>query len=360
MVWRKGTVGVLLAMLVMTALLLGCGSSTSSTGVMPSTTASSAPGTTSASTAPGSSTTTSASSVAVLELVAKDGTSVKLTMDDLKKLPVVEGYGGIKSSTGRITAPALFTGVAVSELAKQAGGLEEGAGVSLIAKDGYEMTMSAGQIMDGTFTTYDVSTGDEIRVDDKLTVIIAYAREGKPLDPESDGDLRLVIVTPKNTQVTDGHWSVKWLTKVQVKALGGEWTLHMEGAIADDVDRGTFESCAAANCHGVSWKDEKAQEWTGVPLYLLAGRVDDTNKHGTGAFSRDVAAKGYKVEVENGDGSKTTLDAASIIDKKDILVAYQVNGNPLGDWDFPLRLVGNGLKESEMVGKIATIRLVLP
>jgi hypothetical protein len=38
-----------------------------------------------------------------------------------------------------------------------------------------------------------------------------------------------------------------------------------------------------------------------------------------------------------------------------ILAADKVNGNPLGEQDFPLRLVGSDLKKGEMVGQIAQI-----
>ena len=296
-------------------------------------------------------TTTAPASGAVLEVVGKDGTSKTLTMDEVKKLPAIEGYAGIKSSTGKITSPAKFKAVAVTELAGLVGGLDDKSGMSFLAKDGYEMTMSAGQINDGTFVAYDVATGDEKKVDDKLVVGIAYEVDGKPLNQDSDGDFRLVIMTPKNNQVTDGHWSVKWVTKVQVKTLGGEWSLRMKGAIEDTIDRGSFESCAAANCHGVTWTDEKAQEWSGVPLYLMVGRVDDTNKHDTGAYNRELAAAGYKVEVVTADGATVTLDSSQIDQKKDILVASKVNGNPLGETDFPLRLVGAGLEDGDMVGK---------
>ena len=46
--------------------------------------------------------------------------------------------------------------------------------------------------MEHGFTTYDPATGDEEPPDGELTVIVAYAREGKPLG-EDDGPLRLVV-----------------------------------------------------------------------------------------------------------------------------------------------------------------------
>lgn len=304
--------------------------------------------------------TSAAATGASLEVVGKDGTSKTLTMDEVKKLPSVEGYAGIKSSTGKITPPARFKAVAVTELAKLVGGLDDQSGISFIGTDGYEMTMSATQINGGSLVAYDVATGDEKQLDEQLVVALAYEIDGKPLDQQRDGDFRLVALTQKSNQVTDGHWSVKWIAKIQVKELGGEWTLHLKGAIEDAIDRGSFESCATANCHGVTWKDDKAQEWTGVPLYLLLGRVDDTNKHETGAFSRDLAAAGYQVEIVTADGSKVVLDSAKTTSKKNILIANKVDGNALGEKDFPVRLVGTGLEDGDMVGRITDINVVVP
>ena len=41
-------------------------------------------------------------------------------------------------------------------------------------------------------------------------------------------------------------------------------------------------------------------------------------------------------------------------------MANKVNGNPLAETDFPLRLVGAGLKDGDMVGGITDINVVLP
>lgn len=341
---RAARTALVLALLVTVAAFAhGCGGSGSTTTVASVTGTTLAPAT-----------------GASLEVVGKDGTSKTLTMDEIKNLPSVEGYAGIKSSTGKITPPARFKAVAITELAKLVGGLDEKSGISFIGTDGYEMTMSAAQVNGDSLIAYDVATGDEKKLDEQLVVALAYESDGRPLDQQRDGDFRLVALTQKSNQVTDGHWSVKWIAKVQMKELGGEWSLHLKGAIEDDIDRGSFESCATPNCHGVTWKDDKAQEWSGVPLYLLLGRVDDTNKHETGAFNRDLAAAGYQVEIVASDGSKVVLDASQTTSKKNILIANTVNGNALGEKDFPLRLVGTGLEDSDMAGKITEIDLVLP
>src|SRR5512136_2262422 len=192
---------------------------------------------------------TQAPAPAVLKLEGKGGTK-SLTLNDLKALPATEGWAGIKSSTGKITVPERFKGVAVEELCGLVGGLSADTGVSIVAKDGYAMTVSYDQVTNGDFITYDPGTGDEIKPKDPLKVVIAYEKEGKPLPEDSEGTLRLVVVTAKNNQVVDGHWSVTWVNQIAVKSLAQEWKLVLAGAITEEMDRGTFQSCTAPSCHG--------------------------------------------------------------------------------------------------------------
>lgn len=282
-----------------------------------------------------------------------------LTMEDLADLPYTEGLAGIKSSTGKITPPEKFGGILLTDLLALVGGLDSSASVQVEAEDGYAMTLSGDQILKGDFIAYDPSTGDETASSSPLKAMLAYEIDGKPLDQKRDGYLRLVVISEKPDQVTDGHWSVKWVTKVSLKPLVEEWVLLLQGAITEEMDRGTFESGAAENCHKVTWKDDKAQTWTGIPLWLLVGRVDDDIKHNDDAFNDDVADKGYTVEVVAGDGYSVTFDSARVKRNDNLIVAYLVNGNPLTEKDFPLKLVGSDVGKKESVGGIAKIILHL-
>lgn len=294
----------------------------------------------------------------VLEVAGVDGKSKSFTMDELKALPAVEGWGGIKSSTGRIFPPTMLKGVALTEVVKSVGGATAENGINIQAKDGYAMTLSYDQMTKGDFITYDPGTGDETTVDEPLTVILAYEQDGKPLPVESDGNLRLAVVSEKNNQVVDGHWAVKWVTKVEVKPLSAEWTIDLEGAITEVMDRGTFESCTSSNCHQATWTDDEGTEWIGVPLWMMAGRVDDDNKHKGVAFNRAVAEKGYQIEVTAADGYSVTLDSELVTFEDEIILAYLANEEPLEEKYFPVRLVGKGLKKGEMVGQVSKIRLI--
>ena len=122
-------------------------------------------------------------------------------------------------------------------------------GVSVEAEDGYAITFSYDQVMNGTFIQYDPGTGDELKAPVPLTVILAYDLNGEALDPKQSGNLRLAIVSEEPKQVTDGHWSVKFVNRVVVKSLGEEWFLELDGTIDETMDRATFESGASPNCH---------------------------------------------------------------------------------------------------------------
>jgi hypothetical protein len=296
--------------------------------------------------------------IPVLEIVGLSETKT-LTMEELKALPVTEGYAGIKSSTGKITPPITMKGVALKDLAEFIGGMDETTGFNVVAEDGYSITFSYDQLENGSFIAYDPATGAELKNPVELIAILAYEGNGKPFDAKQDGALRLAIVSPELNQVTDGHWSVKWVNKLEVKSLGEEWVLHAQGAITRDVDRASIESCGAPQCHGATWTDDKDQQWAGVPLYYLVGKVDDEIEHEGPAFNRTLVETGYSIDVIAADGYTVTFDAARVQYYKNIMVAYKVNENQLPEEYFPLRLVGDDLSKKEMVGTISQIKVGL-
>jgi DMSO/TMAO reductase YedYZ molybdopterin-dependent catalytic subunit len=299
------------------------------------------------------------SSETVLEVIGPDGAK-SYTLEELRALPSTEGYGGLKSSTGRITPPVPIKGVVLEELFAEVGGLPEDAAVGIAAKDGYEMTMSAEQIRSGDFITYDMVTGEEKTIAEPLSVVLAYEYDGKPLDPESDGPLRLFAVSPTQNQVIDGHWTVKWVTKVQVKTIVQEWTLMLKGKLTEEMDRSTFESGSAEGCHGQDWTDSEGKKWIGIPLYLLVGRVDDDVSHEGPAYNRELAQAGYMVRITTADGQSIEVSSETMYYNKELIVAYKLNGEPLSAEYWPLRLVGEGIDATDMVGQITEIEALVP
>lgn len=289
-----------------------------------------------------------------LEVIGPDGVKV-LSMQDLQALPVTAGFAGIKNSVGQVFPPLPYKGVALEELCKLVGGLGPDQGVNVVAKDGYAMTLSYDQAIEGDLIVYDPGTGDETTIGDPLTIIVAYEQDGHAIPENEEGPLRLVAVSPKNNQVIDGHWSVKWVRQVVVKSMGEEWVLHLEGQLTEEMDRATFESGAAPLCHGKSWTDADGHKWTGIPLWLLVGRVDDEVKHETRAFDDDLAEAGYTVDVIAADGYTVSFESQKIMFDDELIVAQRMDDEPLESKHFPLRLVGANITKREMVSQVAQI-----
>jgi len=290
--------------------------------------------------------------------VTKGDVTNTYTMSALKAVTPVTGWGGTMSSTGTISGPYQYKGVTLTELLKAVGGVTEDNAIRVSAKDGYAMTISYRQLTEGNFTIIDSSTGKETTATSTPVVFLAYEEDGKAIS-DTHGPLRLGILT-SNTQVTDGHWWVKWVQKIEVITTQKPWTLKLEGIVSENMDPATFESGSAIGCHGVRWTDSSNQTWEGIPLWYLVGRVDDTNTHKGDAFDYAAAESGYEVQVIAADGYTVKLTSQEVAKNDTILIAYKVDGAVLGEKYWPLRLVGATLSKAQMVGQIATIKLVFP
>ena len=118
-------------------------------------------------------------------------------------------------------------------------------------------------------------TGAERPPAAKLTPLLAYRHQGKPLDPTEDGPLRLVFAEPKADAVVDGHWSVRWVDKLQVKKSLGQWQRLGAGRDALDPDPGLLRVVRLAGLPRQRVGRHRRDTLDGVPLWLVVGSVDD-------------------------------------------------------------------------------------
>ena len=309
--------------------------------------------------AQGASPSPSATGEPILTLVGDNG-SKQLTLAELKAMPSYTGWAGIKTSVGTLVAPEKYTGVKLADLADLVGGITKENGVTILAKDGYGMTLSYDQVFQGRFTTFDPATGEEESPTYPLNVIIAYARDGKALDPEGEGPLRLEVAQDKPAQLVDGHWTVKWVDRVEVKKATSDWSVVLKGAVDAQITRLSYVSCSSPGCHGAVWSEQDGTLWQGIPLWLAVGMVDDAKKHDAGAFNRALARKGYKVEIRSSDGQTVVLTSKQVFAAKDILLAAKMSGSELPDEFFPVRLVGPGLTSAQMIGHVIKVVVQVP
>ena len=281
------------------------------------------------------------------------GTTKVLPLSDVMKLPSDVAWGGLLTSVGTISGPFEYQGVYLEDLIGLVGDVSESNVVRITAEDGYTMAFTYRQLK-GKFVTYDPATHAEIPNRD-LRMMLAYKEGGQPLTEKYGGPLRLIIVGP-DKPITDGHFWIKWITKIEIAVLESNWTLTLKGAINQEVDRVQFEE--GVICHGVNWTDAEGNTWTGMPLWLLVGYVDDTLPHGKGAFNETVADMGYTVVIVTEDGNSVSLESLEVKRNNNILVASMMNNQELSEEYAPLRLVGSILEDSQSVGKITMVKVV--
>lgn len=292
---------------------------------------------------------------AAIELVSLDGETQQL---DLSTLPAVSGKGGFMKSTGTIVGPIELSGPKLSDVLDKVGGLKEDQALKITANDGYEMIF-----------THSQCTGQ----------VLKYDTEGKPM---GIGGLDVIIAlesadpaileTPPRIAfigdgISDGHFWVKDIGKIEVTTAPDDWTLKVSGTQEATVDRSTFESLAtcpdtphpAQTWETTNKKGEKAV-YEGVPLWVLVAMADN-EEDGHYTFNDELAKQGYTIQVIAKDGFKIELDSLDVMRNEGIFLAYLKNGEPLDSEDGPLQLAGPGLSSTkDMVKQIAEIKLILP
>ncbi len=288
--------------------------------------------------------------------VIKDNQTKTFTVAQIEALSVIAGKTGDITSSGTIEGPYDYKGAALTDILNAVGGITANNAVRISAKDGYSMTMSYKQVVEGgEFPTYDSTTGKEVNPAGKITVFIAYDQDGKPLG-EDLGPLRLGIMAPG--QVTDGHWWVKWAQKIEVITVQASWTISLQGALTQTIDKATFEAGAAPDCHGKKWTDAQGHVWLGIPLWYLVGNVDDAS--GNMSYNDALADKGYEVHVANSNGDMVMFTSQQVKRNDNIIVAYEEDGQPLPSTQWPLALVGSAVDQEHQIGMISKIKLVFP
>ena len=265
------------------------------------------------------------------------------TLGEIQAMPSYTAGGGFKKSTGTIVGPFNYTGVNITYLADLVGGIMPSEGMKITASDGYSMTYAYEQVM-GEIATYEGTTGP-------MTMVLAYEDDGSI--PGYGGPLRVAFVG-HDSPITDGHFWCKYVSEIEILGGVSDWNLTLTGAIRAMPDRSTIESCVG--CHRTSWTDGSSQEWSGIPLWLLVGVVDDgmneTAKH---YFNDTVADIGYNVTVAAGDGYCKTFNSTIVARNDAFILANEMNGTALPEKYFPLKLVGPNLTKREMVGGVAEI-----
>jgi len=274
-------------------------------------------------------------------------------------------------------------GTRLRDLCDLVGGMGAGTEITLIANDGYETTLPYSSIYPDA--EVQACQGDAILAwyaDDEY---VPYYSDGMRLFFTPDGD-NVYGQWDMHETLPIQYWhyyydsstatmypscagiSAKWITTIEIHSVPESyWALELDGedigGLYYEVNKTYYEqalACKFGANHKVSYTDGSSNTWTGIPLWFLAGFVDDADQHSDNAFNDALALAGYWVVITADDGYSVTIHSSDIIRNNDYIVASTLNGNHLPDTDsdWPLRLVGPAVSGPLSISQIVRIDLV--
>ena len=150
-----------------------------------------------------------------LVLIGADGQQLNLTWQNVMALQAYTAPGGFRKSGGAIAGVGNYTGVPVSTLLDIVGGISKDDTLTVSASDGYTMSYTYDQVVNGAdFTTFDSTTGSQVSATAPLELILIYSLDGQPLTSD-DGPLRIGIIGSEGLLTTGNQW-VKMVTQLQI------------------------------------------------------------------------------------------------------------------------------------------------
>ncbi|MFO7772352.1 MAG: hypothetical protein R6V59_00100 [Dehalococcoidia bacterium] len=273
--------------------------------------------------------------------------------------------------TENLKSVGVVKGTDVKELLDLVEGITPGDTVRIVAEDGFSRTFQ-----------YESIYGE---APDHPRFVISWWMAEDGYVPNYESGMRLVFLTDdgvfgnydmqQHFHEDDWHFydgypschglSVKYVSEIRVfTGEIPEWELELVGAKTETVTQSYFEEslACAGGTHSVQYTDDKGDTWSGMPLWLLVAMVDDDPDVGPDHFNfnDDLAAEGYIVRVIAGDGFSAEFDSDFVARNNDLILANQVNGEPLEGGSYPLRIAGPDLSGKQRVGNVVLIELEWP
>lgn len=139
-------------------------------------------------------------------------------------------------------------------------------------------------------------------------------------------------------------------------STAASWTLTLNGVREETVSADAFREIKAGD--GITYTASDGSSYTGVPLKLLIGMVDDADP---ATFNATRAAEGYSIIIRATDWHDRIFSPSDLTDTG-FCVADSVNGGllPKQDGDIkiaPLILVGEDVPPGMGIGNIMDITL---
>ncbi len=279
-----------------------------------------------------------------------NGAKGSFSLAELEKLPMyTEGKGAYTTSAGT-RYEGVYGGVRLLELLRTYADISADDSITFVAMDGYEMSYSGKTVLESKDGEW----------------LLAFKLDGDYL-PKDPGYVRTIKIGPGTPNI-EGHLSVRMVKKIVVKQKDFvDFNLTLTGKMNIDLDRSTVQSCVGCHKKSVTFeKKGEVAEYTGFPLWLLLGYVDDPlyaphKQDASIAPYNDAAAKaGYMIDLKAADGYTVSVNSKDITRNGDIIVAMFKNGEKLPQAEAPLILVWDralsplpeGIKNIKMLASV--------
>ena len=206
----------------------------------------------------------------------------------------------------------------------------------------------------GTFLLDGVSTFDFNKTENTAW---AYTLNGAAMNDYS-ADQGISVQPVKNGDQLVFYFGVKGagldaasaVVRVRVfVANDADFSLALNGARNASFAKADFD----ASADRVEFTDVSGT-WSGIPLWRFAGIVDDAD---ASSFNDALAATNYTIRVTAVDGYNKSLGSIQAARSGDFIIADRLNGAPLAETMWPLRLVGAAVPPHLSVAKVAEISL---
>lgn len=293
-----------------------------------------------------------------LSIVGRTGTEENVTLSEMIDMESIEAISSYQNRFGYWRGFGTYQGVNLSELADLVGGMEPGDVMTLTASDGYHQNLSYYQV-------YPESECLAIQGPS----ILAYRFNGTLCPSWEDGPM-VAMLTPDQAFSNDdfnstcakdpeflgstsaGSLWVKNVERIQIQSMYEEWAVvvtNLEG-IQTEVTRTKF--VALQYFKGDDYTDSSERNWSGVPVDVLLGLVDDDDP---ATFNDSLADSGYRLVVEATDGYYRGFTAMDLVDIGAIFATH-INGTTLPEDDYgTVRLVGPDMSGKDMVSMVCNV-----
>ena len=146
----------------------------------------------------------------VLTVIYGD-TQIEYTIKVLEAMDTITGYGGYRTNTPIIKGQGIYTGVPVIKLVESTAGYISNYSLFVISNENGEIENKTFNFttIQGFINIYNSTNAlDEIPIEiGGVTMIVCYEKDGKYLDEESDGKIKIAFVNEDEEKITA---SVLW------------------------------------------------------------------------------------------------------------------------------------------------------